>query len=385
MDYKFRNKKGITLIALVITVIILLILAGISISMLTSENSIIKQAGKAKEETETSSFKENVDLILSQVQIENYVSNNDDNTTNLENAFKIEDKNATVTKSNAVYEVTFNGEKFLISNDCKYIEVVEPENAGDWEYNSSGIITAYLGNDTNITIPNYINGVRIKKIQHGTFTNKIIESAIISDGIEIIGANLFKESKIKEIIIPDSVIIIEGSAFNHCNNLEYVTFGNNIEEIGPYAFYICTNLKGTLKIPDTLRKIGTSAFNGCSNLEGEYHTPNSLISIEGFAFYHCSKLTGSIEIPSSITTIPNDVFSGCTSLNGTLVIPETIIRIEGGAFSGCVNLNGKLTLPKQLKYIGGGAFQDCRRIGGRYNNPRRNNINFTIYIFWMLI
>ncbi len=35
MDYKFRNKKGITLIALVVTIIILLILASVSIIMIT--------------------------------------------------------------------------------------------------------------------------------------------------------------------------------------------------------------------------------------------------------------------------------------------------------------------------------------------------------------
>ena len=46
------KNKGITLIALVITIIILLILAGVSIAMLTGENGILSQAKKAKEETE---------------------------------------------------------------------------------------------------------------------------------------------------------------------------------------------------------------------------------------------------------------------------------------------------------------------------------------------
>ena len=46
------KNKGITLIALVITIIVLLILAGVSIAMLTGENGILTQAKKAKEETE---------------------------------------------------------------------------------------------------------------------------------------------------------------------------------------------------------------------------------------------------------------------------------------------------------------------------------------------
>ena len=46
-----RN-KGITLIALVITIIVLLILAGVSIAMLTGENGILNQAQRSKNETE---------------------------------------------------------------------------------------------------------------------------------------------------------------------------------------------------------------------------------------------------------------------------------------------------------------------------------------------
>ena len=43
-----QNNRGITLIALVITIIVLLILAGVSISMLTGENGILTQANKSK-------------------------------------------------------------------------------------------------------------------------------------------------------------------------------------------------------------------------------------------------------------------------------------------------------------------------------------------------
>ena len=46
-----KNNKGITLIALVITIIVLLILAGVTIATLTEENGILNQAGKAKDKT----------------------------------------------------------------------------------------------------------------------------------------------------------------------------------------------------------------------------------------------------------------------------------------------------------------------------------------------
>ena len=45
---KFRKDKGITLIALVVTIIVLLILAGISISMLTGQNRNIKKSRRSK-------------------------------------------------------------------------------------------------------------------------------------------------------------------------------------------------------------------------------------------------------------------------------------------------------------------------------------------------
>ena len=50
---KQKNKqKGITLIALVVTIIVLIILAGVSITMLVGDNGIVTQAQRAKQETE---------------------------------------------------------------------------------------------------------------------------------------------------------------------------------------------------------------------------------------------------------------------------------------------------------------------------------------------
>ena len=57
-----KKEKGITLIALVITIIVLLILASVSIAMLTGDNGILTQAKKAKEETEKAAKNENAIL-----------------------------------------------------------------------------------------------------------------------------------------------------------------------------------------------------------------------------------------------------------------------------------------------------------------------------------
>ena len=61
-----KNAKGITLIALVITIIVLLILAGVSIAMITGQNGILTQAQKSKQATEEST--ENEKRQLSQAE-----------------------------------------------------------------------------------------------------------------------------------------------------------------------------------------------------------------------------------------------------------------------------------------------------------------------------
>ena len=53
MRVNFNENKGITLIALVVTIIVILILAGISVSMLTGQNGILNRASEAKEKTDT--------------------------------------------------------------------------------------------------------------------------------------------------------------------------------------------------------------------------------------------------------------------------------------------------------------------------------------------
>lgn len=60
--YLKNNRRGITLIALIITIIVLFILAGITVTMLTGENGIINRATEAREETRSAAVQEQVAL-----------------------------------------------------------------------------------------------------------------------------------------------------------------------------------------------------------------------------------------------------------------------------------------------------------------------------------
>ena len=64
MNTKKKNARGITLIALVITIIVLLILAGVTINALSGENGIITKSKEAKIKTEKSRTIEKINLAI---------------------------------------------------------------------------------------------------------------------------------------------------------------------------------------------------------------------------------------------------------------------------------------------------------------------------------
>ena len=72
MKQKFTEGKGITLIALVITIIVLLILAGVSIAMLTGDNGILTQASQAKIQTEIGKVEELANLAHADLLADHY-------------------------------------------------------------------------------------------------------------------------------------------------------------------------------------------------------------------------------------------------------------------------------------------------------------------------
>ena len=119
---KIKQAKGITLIALVITIIVLLILAGVTISMLTGENGILKQATNAKNATDKSEFEEQVSLAVIAAKTNNTGSIN---TSDLETELnKISGAEITKSANNELpwtvkkgsYEVTITAEGTITTN-----------------------------------------------------------------------------------------------------------------------------------------------------------------------------------------------------------------------------------------------------------------------------
>ena len=70
----FKQEKGITLVALVITIIVLLILAGVSISLVMGDNGVLSQANNAVNSTELASVKDEISMAMTTVQTNYYAT-----------------------------------------------------------------------------------------------------------------------------------------------------------------------------------------------------------------------------------------------------------------------------------------------------------------------
>ena len=67
-----RNNRGVTLVALVITIIVLLILAGVSLAMLTGDSGILTNADEAKEQTLASNAENAIQMAYMDIKTEVY-------------------------------------------------------------------------------------------------------------------------------------------------------------------------------------------------------------------------------------------------------------------------------------------------------------------------
>ena len=127
MSMQKRN-NGITLIALVVTVIVLLILAGISIQMLTGDNGILQRAGQAKDMTEKEGAREQIGLeVLGALDKYGEV-----NLQTLKT--KLAEINADVTSIEDIMQenaltgkITLNGYDFYVDNDNRVLDYNGPE------------------------------------------------------------------------------------------------------------------------------------------------------------------------------------------------------------------------------------------------------------------
>lgn len=71
---------------------------------------------------------------------------------------------------------------------------------------------------------------------------------------------------VKEVILPQSIKIIDFDAFRDCESLQKINILDSIEEIGDDAFCNCKSLE-YIRIPVSVKKMGSYIFDGCENLK----------------------------------------------------------------------------------------------------------------------
>ena len=226
----------------------------------------------------------------------------------------------------------------------------------DFEYNenSNGGITLekYIGNDTDVVIPQTINGKPVTMIGGWCFSRKF---------------------DLRSVTIPDSVTIISSCAFSQCTNLETVKLPSNLERLVSGVF------EGSgiteISFPLTLKRVGYRTFADCKNLKEIFIPKGVIFEEEVFAYAGLEKITfeegveviaqamffgtpiKEVVLPQSVKTIGNSAFADCANLE-SIVLNEGLITIDTYAFGGTSKLK-EIIIPKTVVNMNEDAFYSC--------------------------
>ncbi len=136
-----KSNKGITLVALVITIIVLLILAGVSISLVVGDNGVLTQAQNASQKTDLASAKSALEMTLTSITSEFLGNVWEDNTSAkiFENV-KVSDLDKEL-QNNGFYIVKFGGTTTTGANATKDGMVSADPNTGTTAADAKSVVT----------------------------------------------------------------------------------------------------------------------------------------------------------------------------------------------------------------------------------------------------
>ena len=329
-----KENEGITLIALVITIIVLLILAGVTIATLTGDNGILTKTDEAKEQTEIGKEKEIVKLATTAVITTNNAIDKDSLQSELNKTAG--DKKTEVYNYNQKLQVYFTDSK-------RYYEI---------------------DGNSNVELINVTNGekkISLKCINSKKEVLKEIEIITLNDNIIIEPPEIEKyepsESSFSKTITQDAEIDIlyyyviqkEDLVFTGLNSSGNVT--ENESEIKSYmigdgssnsknALTSIINYDFVLYVPEeyngkVVNKIGNYAFSRASNLT-KLQISNNIITIGAWTFLGCNKFK-LLEIPDNVQIITADAFHDCSGIEN-VQIGKGVKSIGGNAFVNCDSL-----------------------------------------------
>ena len=191
-------------------------------------------------------------------------------------------------------------------------------------------------------------GDSVKNIDEDAFRKSPgLKNVVFSDSVENIGSNAFEGTKwltnkskseqlvivngmlidakrcMGDVVIPDTVTKIKKSAFAY-SRLTSLTIPDSVKVIESSAFISCASLR-TVKLPANITSIEKWTFGECSSLES-ISIPDSVTSIGASAFYECKNLK-TVTVPASVESIDYAAFAMCEKLeNITILNPECRIN-----------------------------------------------------------
>ncbi|MFR1441088.1 MAG: hypothetical protein ACLST0_02405 [Clostridia bacterium] len=243
---RVNGKNGITLIALVITIIVLLILAGVTIATLTGDNGILTKAQNAKEKNAQKTVEEQINLAVQASKIneglvidkdilEQELTNNGIEITKSEN----DELPWTVKKDGYVYTISENGEvkeKEGIAITTGDIEILKGSTKGKkvsaqilsgetgtikWESTGNITISATEGNEITVNVKSNANAGETAtvtaKVEGKTYQDSInvkIVAKVTGVTAEKIEVSIGDKSKIGKITaVPENAESVEVTSY----------------------------------------------------------------------------------------------------------------------------------------------------------------------------
>ena len=345
--HKENNQRGVTLLALIVTIIVLLILSLVSVQLVT-KSGIIERVKQGVIQHKLQEIHENVKLDYISLKIGrnlNVISMSDEIKDLQKKKYKKYIENVSYTSTKVFYKMTdkLDGKEYMIDIKTGEIGTYVDKLArieGDsslWIVQGSTII-GYKGTDDllqNVVVPNIVkrdDGTEVK-ITNVSLSNINFEGTLtFASGLEINANTLSNCSTVENIITGDNVSIKMGSTFSNCTKLEEVSMGRNAKIINFY------------------KEFEHSLFNGCTGLKEI--TVESLSEVNSFAFNAAgAALQGDIVINEGVTKIGDSAFNGCSSIT-SVSMPNTVTNIGDSAFYNCSSIK-TAKIPEGIQTIGG--------------------------------
>lgn len=215
---------------------------------------------------------------------------------------------------------------------CPNLKVTYANTTDDgfkYKFDDQGaIITKYVGESTDVTIPLTIEGRDVYRVEENAFDGcGDIKRLVIPGTVSFDDFSSFAGcTGLTDLVINDGNFGQE--CFGGCKKLKHLTFGDEVTRTGGSlqsgfcTWSGCEKLE-TVDFGKNVETIGTRTFNGCSNLR-EVNIPQGVKKIEHYAFTDCKSLK-EINLPDSVVYIAE---------------PETMENGESapGAFKGCENI-----------------------------------------------